>query len=124
MNILGVSRRFAQVLLGLMAAATLAIVGLYAYTAYLEHAHANNLLKAEEFKREFDERLSPGALRSEVESYLATKPVEITRPWAGRDKKAEYRVTVTRERSPRWYCGSADVGVILYFSPEQRLVKT
>jgi hypothetical protein len=96
---------------------------LYVDSARRQRAHAANMARAEAFKRELDAHLAAGVPRSAVEAYLATKHIEGARPHPSPDSQAEYWVTITKERSPNWYCGLGDVGLILYFSEERRLTK-
>ena len=124
MKTLGVSRRFVTVLLTLFTMAAVIAVGLYADSIYLWHAHANHMATAEQFKRDFDERLPIGASVADVERYLMTRHVEIVRPVPGPTDGPDYRVTVTRERSPYWFCGRGDVGLIVHFSAERQVMKT
>ena len=84
MKFLGVSRRFVTVLLTLFTVATVIGIGLYVDSIYLWHAHADHLAIAEQFKRDFDERLPIGSSMEDVERYLATtRHVEIIRPGHG-----------------------------------------
>ena len=77
--------------------------------------HAENLLKAEEFKREFDRDVKLGTRLEAVEEYLRTKPVQTQRSFTSNDGRTTVdalRIQVVNERSPVWGCGRYSVGII------------
>ena len=84
--------------------------------------HAENLAKAEQFKREFDAHVAEGTALPAVEEYLRTKPVKVERSMGfrdGQDFVRELMIEVAGERSVNWYCGMASVGLIAQFDSEK-----
>lgn len=84
--------------------------------------HAENMAKAEQFKREFDAHVSKGAALSTVEDFLRTTPVKVQRSMGtvgGRDTVDKLMIEVAGERSVHWYCGRSSVGLIAEFADER-----
>ena len=107
----------------LLGVAVLAIaVGIGFDGAGRQRIHAENMAKAELFKREFDAHLPAGTSLPAVEEYLRGKAVEATRSMGyrdGRDFVKELMIEVASERSVHWYCGSDSVGLTAEFSEQQ-----
>ena len=83
--------------------------------------HAENVVKAEHFKREFDAHVPKGTTLTAVEDYLRSKPVKVQRSMGfhdGRDFVKELMIEVAAERSVNWYCGTASVGLMAQFDAD------
>src|SRR5436190_15874023 len=84
-----------------------------------QRIHADNMARAELFKREFDAHMTIGASLAAVEEYLRAKPVTVTRSMGyrdGRDFVNELMIEMANERSVHWYCGRVSVGLKAEFS--------
>ena len=78
-----------------------------------------NLVKAEQFKREFDRDLMPGTSLGVVEQYLSAKPVTFFRSTSMDDKGQtivrELKIEVVNQHSPMFGCGRWSIGVDAIF---------
>jgi hypothetical protein len=77
--------------------------------------HAENMAKAEGFKREFDQHLAAGASREAVDTYLAAHQVKISNV-LGPEGTGDGFLELTTEKSTSWYCGEAKVGLLIHFT--------
>ena len=88
-----------------------------------ERLHEQNIVKAEQFKREFDRDIQTGATLEAVEQYLRTKPVKAQRSLDAQMKVEALRIEVVEGLSPFFGCGRYSVGVIAEFD-QDRLRRT
>ena len=98
------------------------VLGIVFDGARRQRIHTENMARAELFKREFDERLTPGASLAAVEEYLRTRPVKVLRSLGyrdGRDFVKELMIEVVNEPSVHWYCGRVSVGIKAEFKEER-----
>jgi hypothetical protein len=84
--------------------------------------HAQNMAKAEDFKRDFDQHVPAGSSRATVDEYLALHHLKIGW-WLGESGTGEVFVEVFREEWPAWFCGKGSVGMYVEFSGN-RVAKT
>lgn len=109
-------------------------VGLLALTACISPStrrmHAENMAKAEAFKKVFDRDVRAGASFDEVLVYLKAHnlhfgPFGLTNPQdePPRDGYGLLEVEMFREKSPNWYCGKGSVGLGVSFA-NNKLTKT
>jgi hypothetical protein len=109
-------------------------LGLLALAACVSPAtrriHAENMAKAEAFKKVFDSDVKAGASFEEVSRYLKAHnlhfgPVGLTNPQDNppRDGYGLLEVEMFREKSPNWYCGKGSVGLGVSFV-NNKLTKT
>jgi hypothetical protein len=77
--------------------------------------HAENMAKAEAFKREFDKHLPAGASRAEVDEYLAAHQLKIGN-LLGPDGTGDGLLELFTEKSISWYCGQGIVGLHIHFT--------
>ncbi|MFA5909488.1 MAG: hypothetical protein WC815_11970 [Vicinamibacterales bacterium] len=111
------------------AVALLAVASLIALTVFIRHdrqevqrIHAENLLKAEQFTREFVRDVKIGTTLEAVEEYLRTKHVKFERSHEVDNERTfvkELRIEVANERSPVWGCGRYSVGLFAMFVDER-----
>ena len=83
---------------------------------------AQNMAKAEDFRREFDQHVPAGSSRATVDRYLASHQLKID-TWLEESGTGEVFVEMFREEWPMWFCGKGSVGLYVEFSGN-RLVKT
>jgi hypothetical protein len=78
--------------------------------------HASNLIRTEQFKRQFDQDVKIGTSLASLEEYLRSKPVKAERSYSidkdGREIVSLLRIEVFNERSPVWGCGRYSVGIL------------
>jgi len=87
--------------------------------ASVRRIHAENMSKAEDFRRDFEKQLPPGTPLADVDAYLRSRKLD--RSLLGMDGTGEITVELFREEWPSWYCGKGSVGLIVRFT-SNRLV--
>jgi hypothetical protein len=72
------------------------------------------MVQAEEYKAEFDRRVPPGTSLPAVKEFLQSQDRRILNE-LGERGTGEALVELFQEKSIRWYCGQASVGLSLGF---------
>jgi hypothetical protein len=92
--------------------AGLAVAGLTScVTPSTRRIHAENMTKAEEFKRKFERDIPRGTPFEDVATYLKGQGLQ-----HGLTARPEnHYVELLREKSPDWFCGEGSVGLVVHF---------